>query len=367
MKLVCNTSVLSTACQNVQRAASTKSVLPTIEGIYINAKDGGVELCGYDLEFGIKTRIEADIEREGAVVINARTICDILRHLPFEYVTIENDERNNCRIYGGDTSYTISGISAAEYPEIPSVNSQLSVNVKSASIRDMVRQTIFSVSTDDSKLVHRGIKFEIENNIMTLIALDGRRLALRRENVDYSGDKMSFVVPAKTMSEVTKLITDEAGEVQVILGQRHIIFIVDGYSVVSRLLDGEFLDYRSALPKNKTTTVRIKTKNFADSIERASLVVTEKFKSPLKFIFDDSSVKITSTTALGTASDRTDAVIEGSRVEIGFNYRYLTEALRACDTDEVLIELSGPLSPICIVPTSGDSFLYLILPVKLGT
>ncbi|HOA33067.1 MAG: DNA polymerase III subunit beta [Clostridiales bacterium] len=366
MKLVCNTSVLSQACQNVQRAASTKSVLPTIEGIFISAKEGFVELCGYDLEFGIRTKIEAEIEREGAVVINARTLCDILKHLPFDTVTIENDERNNCRIYGGETSYTISGISAAEYPEIPSVKSETSVSVKGESLRDMVRQTIFSVSTDDSKMVHRGIKFEIEDNVMTLIALDGRRLALRRETVEYKGEKMSFVVPAKTMSEVTKLIDEETGDIEINLGMRHIIFKVGGYSVVSRLLDGEFLDYRSALPKNKTTIVRIKTKDFADSIERASLVVTEKFKSPLKFIFDDSSVKITGTTALGTASDRTDAVIEGSRVEIGFNYRYLTEALRACDTDEVVIELSGPLSPICIVPTSGDSFLYLILPVKLN-
>ena len=193
----------------------------------------------------------------------------------------------------------------------------------------MVRQTIFSVSTDDSKMVHRGIKFEIEDNVMTLIALDGRRLALRRETVEYKGEKMSFVVPAKTMSEVTKLIDEETGDIEINLGMRHIIFKVGGYSVVSRLLDGEFLDYRSALPKNKTTIVRIKTKDFADSIERASLVVTEKFKSRLNSYLTIPRSKSQAPQPSAPPAHRTDAVIEGSRVEIGFNYRYLTEALRA--------------------------------------
>ena len=229
----------------------------------------------------------------------------------------------------------------------------------------MIRRTVFAVSADDGKTVHRGVKFEIRPGEIKLVALDGYRLAIRSEFTDYNGDELNFVVPAKTLYEIMKLAENDEEFIEIIKGRRHIMFNVNGYCLMSKLLEGEFLDYRTAFPKGKSSVVRINTKNLISSIERTSIIITEKVRSPLRCIFEDSELKLSAVTALGSASDRLDASIDGDRTEIGFNNRFLLDALRSCDTDEVLINLNGPLSPAVILPPEGESFLYLILPVRI--
>ena len=229
----------------------------------------------------------------------------------------------------------------------------------------MIRQTIFAVADNNSNVVYTGIKFEIEKNQIKLIAVDGVRLAIRTEEIDYDGEELSFIVPGKTLSEVMKLIDEEEADVSLGVGKRHIVFEVNGYSIVSRLLEGEFLDYKSAVPASFTTTVRVSTKTLMSSIDRTSLLITDRLKSPVRCIFDDNTIKISSITSLGTANDKISAQIDGDRIEIGFNNRFLIEALRVCDTDEVLIKLNSPVSPIIILPPEGESFLFLVLPVRL--
>lgn len=365
MKIVCSTETLSQACQNVQRAVSTKTSIPAIEGILLKAENGRLYLTGYDLEVGINTSIEAKVEQDGSIILNARYLCDIIRRLPDEEVEIEADARQLCYIRSGETNYSLNGISAEEYPELPSVTGGAPVIIDQGILKNMIRQTIFAVADNNSNVVYTGIKFEIEKNQIKLIAVDGVRLAIRTEEIDYDGEELSFIVPGKTLSEVMKLIDEEEADVSLGVGKRHIVFEVNGYSIVSRLLEGEFLDYKSAVPASFATTVRVSTKTLMSSIDRTSLLITDRLKSPVRCIFDDNTIKISSITSLGTANDKIFAQIDGERIEIGFNNRFLIEALRVCDTDEVLIKLNSPVSPIIILPPDGESFLFLVLPVRL--
>ena len=204
MKIICNTARLNEACQNVQRAVSSKATMPAIEGILMKAASGQVQLTGYDMEMGITTVQEARVEEEGAIVLNARLLCDILRRLPGETVSIEADPRQLCTIRCGEVEYELVGIDAKDYPELPTVTEEVPVIIDSETLEKMVKQTIFAVSTNDTKVVHTGIKFEVSENTLKLIAVDGFRLAIRTEAINYTGEPLSFVVPAKTLSEVIK-------------------------------------------------------------------------------------------------------------------------------------------------------------------
>lgn len=364
MKINCNAQLLNEACQNVQRVVTSKTTIPALEGILLKAADGKLELTGYDLEVGMITTIDVNVEEEGSIILNAKVLCDILRRLPEEIVSIEADARQACIIRCGEVEYKLVGIDAKEYPELPQVTEVRPVVVDSKTLNDMIHQTIFAVSTNDTKLIHNGVKFEISENQLRLIAVDGFRLAIRNEKIKYNGEPFHFVVPSKTLNEVTKLL-DDNDAASLNIAKRHIIFEIGSYTIVSRLLDGEFLDYTAAIPKSSSTTVMVDVKTFIRSIERTSLLITDRLKSPLRCIFDENSIKITSSTSLGTAEDRIPAKIEGNRVEIGFNNRFLLDAFRACDCDEVKVSLNGPLSPITIVPPEGDRFLFLVLPVRL--
>ncbi len=366
MRIICDTQSLTEVCLNVQRCVPAKAVLPHIEGILIKTTGTSeIELTGFDLDLGVTSVMEVNVERAGAAVLNAKTLCDILRHLPDDTVTIDCDEKNVCTVKSGDMEYTLVSLSPEEYPELPKITDETRIEISQRVLKDMIRQTIFAVSLDDSKAVHRGIKFEIVAGEIKLIALDGYRLAIRKEFIDYNGEDISFVVPAKTLSELIKLVGDDDSFLDIKKGKRHISFSVNGYELISKLLEGEFLDYRAAIPTAKSTVVRVNTKNFIDSIERTSIIITEKMRSPLRFIFDEEQIKISVITALGSANDKLAASIDGKRTEIGFNNRFIMDALRSCDTDEVLIQLNGPFSPAIILPPDGDSFLYLVLPVRI--
>ncbi len=366
MKIICNTVALTDACNNVQRAVAAKSVNPALEGICIKTTEQGIELCGYDLEVAITTMLDAGKAGEGGIILNAKTFCDMLRRLPAENVTIETDDKQRCTIKSGDTEYHITGMAQDEYPDLPYVMGGSPVVLPQAVLKNMIRQVIFAVSTDESKTVHQGVKFEIAPGHLSLIALDGYRLAIRREEVEYSGEEMTFVVPAKTLSEVIKIMDDEDGYLSLNLDGKHIVFGLNGYQIVSRLLEGHFLDYGSAIPKQFETEVKVSTRDFIESIDRMTPLINEKFKTPLRCVFADQSLNLYSNTTLGSASDRIDAVITGPDVEKGFNSRYLSEAFRAIDSDEALIRLNTQaVSPACVFPISGDSFFYMILPVRL--
>jgi DNA polymerase-3 subunit beta len=228
----------------------------------------------------------------------------------------------------------------------------------------MIRQTIFAVAESDAKPIHTGTLFELEKDKIRLVSVDGYRLAMREEKAQCD-QELSFVVPGKTLGEVLKLLSDGDEELEILIGRRHIIFNIGNYRVISRLLEGEFLDYRAAIPASSSTEILVKTRSFIDSVERVSLLITDRLKSPLRCLFADNEIKVSCSTSIGRANDQFEAKINGNNVEMGFNNRYLLDALRNTEGDEVKIQLNGALSPMKVLPREGDSFLFLVLPVRL--
>ena len=367
MKVICQTQELSEACQIIQRSVSAKTSIPALEGILLKALGDELILTGYDMDLGINTSITARVNEPGSIILNARTLCDILRYLPGETVVIEKqDERFKYMIRSGDTEYNILGIDAEDYPELPKIEESYPIVVEQGKLREMVRQTIFAVAVNDStKVVHTGIKFEVTKGNIRLIALDGFRLAIRNEEIDYEDEDVSFIVPSKTLSEIVKIMNEDDEKVSISVGKRHIIFEIGKYYVISRLLEGEFLNYKTAIPLNCSTTVKVSTKSFIDCIERTSLIITDKIKSPVKCIFSDNSIQVSSVTSIGTAHDRISAEVEGNNLEIGFNNKFILDALKVSDVEKVKIELNGPTSPILILDPDSEKFLFLVLPVRL--
>lgn len=364
MKFQCSRQKLNEAVTNVQRAVSTKSTIPALEGILIKAFNNKITLCGYDLEIGITTTLDADVRENGAAVLSAKLFADIIRRMPEDTITIETDEKLIAYISSGKVVYKIIGISDEEYPELPSVNGSDKLNINGGTLRSMISQTIYAVSEKDIKPTHKGSLFEIENGNIKIISVDGYRLAIRTEQINYNDEK-SFIVPGKSLSEVTKLITDEEKDVQITVGDRHIVFQIYNYSIITRLIEGEFMNYKATLPKTHSTEMKVNTRQFINSIERMSLLLTERLKSPIRCKIEDGLIKTSCNTSLGQAYDEFPADISGEDIEIGFDNKYLLDALRNSETDEVKIQLSSPLSPIVIMPSDGESFLFLVLPVRL--
>ena len=364
MKIICDSSAFAKSCMNVQRTVSTKSTIPSLEGILIESSEGEVRLTGYDLEVGSKVTTNADVHSEGRIVLNAKNLCDILRMVPDDTVLIECDDRNICKIKSGEAEYSLIGINANDYPDLPVINKFSPVSIKLSLLKDMIRKTIFSVSTGERNPVHTGVKFEIEDGKIVLVAVDGARLAIRREEIDYQGNSLSFVVPAKTLNEILKLNCDDEEIMEFLVGDRHIIFRMDNYEIISRLLEGNFLNYKSAIPMTHSTQIVVSTKSIIECIERTSLIITDR-SSPVRCIVENGIIRFSSVTAIGTASDKIAADIEGNNVEIGFNNRFVLDCLKVCDEEQIKIQLSSSNQPIVFLPMEGDSFFFLVLPVRI--
>uniref|UniRef100_UPI004029DDA8 DNA polymerase III subunit beta n=1 Tax=Eubacterium sp. TaxID=142586 RepID=UPI004029DDA8 len=366
MKFTCNTKNLNDACNNVMRAVSTKVTIPTIEGILIECGSDTLSLTGYDFEFGINTIMQATVYEPGGIIINAKILCDIIRKASSDTISFETSG-TSVSITAGEAQYNITGISADEYPELPSVAGGYPLFINQGLLQQMVNQTIFAVAeNENSKPVYTGIKFEITQNQIRLVGVDGYRLAIRTETIKYDGEDVSFIVPKKTIRELTKIIgSDTDKDLNISVGKRHITFEVEDYSIISRLLEGEFLDYEAALPKTSSTTVLINTQDAISCIERTIPVIENNAKNPIRCLFDNDEMRVSTVSSLGRVVDYTHANISGNRVEIGFNSKYLLDALSAADTDQVKIELGSPVNPVKVLPINDERFLFLVLPMRL--
>lgn len=365
MKLICNKDSLQSAVTNVSRAVSAKSAMSSLEGILLKAEGSTLTLSGYDLDLGITTVIDAQVSEEGSIVLSAKIFGDMIRKLPDSRVEISCNEKMLTNIRCGVTEYTILATPSLEFPELPRVEEGQRVLIGEEKLRTMIHQTIFSVATNDAKPVHTGCLFDYEDGVFNVVAVDGFRMAIRRETLDYDGS-FSFIVPGKSLTEVEKLLgEDKEEEVELVFSGRHIIFQIGSYQLISRLLEGEFLDYKAAIPKTGVTEVKIGVRPFISSLERTSLLISDRLKSPLRLLIGEDQIKISCSTALGRAYDEIGCQISGQSFEMGFNNKFLLDALKAVDGDEIKMEIGGPLSPMKILPLEGDSFVFLVLPVRL--
>lgn len=364
MKFTVDRAEITEAVSNIQRVVSSKTSIPALEGILLCAAEGFLEMSGYDLELGIHTRIPAAVAQEGKSVLSAKVFSEIVRKSPADTISISVDERNMATIESGKSSFSIIGIPPEEFPEFPKVLDATALKLPADMLKSMIRQTLYAVAEGDAKPIHQGSLFSIEEGKLDIVSVDGYRLAKRSEPVAGTQD-INFVVPGKTLSEINKLTKDGTEEVEIYAGKRQIQFKIENYTVISSLLEGEFLNYKATIPADTAIEVTVRTRDVIESVERVSLLITDRLKSPLRCTFEDNSIHFLCTTSMGRASDTVAAEIDGGRLEIGFNNRYLLEALRNTECDEVKIQLGSTLSPMKIVPKEGDSFLFLVLPVRL--
>ena len=366
MKFSCEKALLQAAISTTSRAVSPKSSIPALEGILLEA-GSDLRLTGYNLETGIRTIVPADIREEGTLVLGARLFGEIVRKLPDDIVTFQS-ENYMVNIKCGMSEFNILGTDPEEFPELPTVEYQNSLILPQSRLKAMISQTLFAVSDNDSRPIHTGSLFEVDSEGLTIVSVDGYRLALRHESIDKKegAETFSFVVPGAALSEVEKICSDVDEPASVTQGARHVMFKVGDTMLVSRRLEGEFLAYRQAIPRNNTIHVEGDTRALLSSIDRVSLIISDKLKSPLRCVFDSNLLKISTKTAIGDAYDECPLSGDGGGLEIGFNNKYLMDALKAAPADKVRLELTTGVSPCVILPTEGEeNFLYMVLPVRL--
>lgn len=364
MKFSCEKYVLQQAALSAARAAAAKSPIPTLEGLLVQAGND-VRLTGYDLKKAIYTTIEADVAESGSIVIGARLFCEMLRRMPDGIVTF-NVQGETVNVKCGKATFDIIGLSAEDYPDLPVFDQESGVSLPQDLLKKMINETTFAISTNESRPVYMGALFEIEQNLLSIVSVDGYRLALRREAVEGYGDDCSFIVPGAALTDLERFCSDSEEKVLMAVGGKYISFTVGDTVILSRLLEGEFLNYRKAIPEAFRVTVKVERTELLQVVERVSLIVDEKVRTPLRLTFNGDAIDFACATPIGRAEDICPCEGDGGGLEIGFNDRYLSDALKAAPADEINVCLNTGSSPCILVPADGsDSFTYMILPVRL--
>ncbi len=367
MKVRCLTNELVDAVTMAGHAVSGRSALPALDGLLLRARDNTVSLAGYDLELGITVQIEATVESPGEVVLPAGIFTSIVRGMTGKSTLIECDERQNIKIQCESAQFEIAGMPASEYPELPKVDEGEKMSIGQGVLRSMIRQTLFAVAQgESSRPVHKGSLFEWRDHHLTVVSLDGARMAIRREPVK-EDCQAEFVLPRKTLAEMLKVLSDNADQQALFtVGARHALIEIGQSVFISRLVDGEFLPYRKAIPTQCSLVAMVNTEEMLRSVSRAAVVINDRVRSPLLCHFEKGRISVSCSTPQGRANDSIEAQTDGQAMEIGFNHQFLQDALRNTETDRVKMELSTPLSPMTIKPLKGDQFLFVVLPVRLN-
>ncbi len=366
MRFTCEKNMLVQGLNIAGRTVAQKSSLSVIEGILCKA-GMGLNLTGYNMETAITYTIDAEVSDPGECILPARLFGDIIRRLPEGPVTVVVDENYKVSIRAGYASFTISAESSEDYPELPDVSTGRPVQIPQDKLKELIGGTIFAVSENQGRPIHTGVKFEVTNDSITAVAVDGFRLARRTWHPEEgTGREMSFVVPAAGLKEVEKILTDADENAAFTLGPKHILFQSGAATLVCRLLEGDFLDWRRVVPTNCPIKLTANVGDLASSVERVGLIVSEKYKSPVRCVFSNQVLNMRTNTTIGAAEDRCAIAGDGKELEIGFNVRYLADALRVIPSEEVTLELTNGLSPIVLTPVDQKhDFAYMVLPVRI--
>lgn len=364
MRFICHQKILTHAINIVQKAVSTKTTLPILKGIYIEAFDNQLKFVATDLEIGIEHKVSAEIIEQGSVVIDARLFSEIIRKLPDAEVEITLEDHNQLLIKCENTEFNILSYNANDFPELPVVQEELVYKVQQELFKSMIRQTVFATSQDESRPILTGVLLEIERDTLNMVALDGYRLALKKGKIK-AHENEKIVIPAKTLNEVNRIIDiDEEEPLKIALTNNHSLFTIGNTKLISRLLEGEFINYKQILPKEYKSKLKVNTRNLLESIERASLLAREGKSNLVKFIIKDEKMVITSNSELGKVHEEIPIKLEGEDIEIAFNSKFFIDALKVIEDEEIYLEFTTNLSPGILKPVTSENYIYLVLPVR---
>ncbi len=366
MKFTIEKSVLQNAVLISARAVPSKSPISALEGLLIEAGTA-ITVTGYDLKKAIYTTVDADVDEPGVMVVNSRFFTELIRRLPDGMVTITCDPNNSINIKCGKSEYNIPGLDYSEYPEMPRFNEIQNIEIPQNVLANMINRTLFAISKEEIRPIYTGTLFEIEGNELTLVSVDGYRLARRVEKIESSRlENCSFVVPGFALTDIEKICESSEDPAGISVGEKHISFTMGKTVVITRRLEGDFLNHRKSVPENFRFTVQVDRQEILSAIDRVALVLSDKTGSPVRMIFEDGRIDCICVTPIGKAEDICMCEGSGDGLEVGFNDKYLLDALKAAEKDKLLFCLNTPSSPCIIKAADGsENFTYMILPVRL--
>lgn len=369
MKVICEKDKILKSINSVVKSVSSKTTMPILEGILIQTNDKQLKLTSYDLELGIECIMDATIEEEGATVVNAIMFSEIIRKLPNSDITITLNENKLLVIECEGSLYKLTTMNPDEFPELPKINVDNSIEIEQCMLKTMIRKTIFAVSSEENRPIFTGCLFEIANNKLNVVAVDGFRLAWKSSYLANKANDFSAVIPGKTLNELNKIIADSFDMIKIGVSKNQALFEMENCKVVTRLLDGEFLNYSSVIPASWETRIRANCAILQGCFERVSLIsasTTEKEKKyPVRVSVDIGKVTISCTNQTGDAKEEMYLSTEGKNIEIGFNPKYFLDALKVIDDEEVFVDFGTSISPCIIRPVENGDYIYMILPIRL--
>ena len=364
MKIVCKKSNLLNGVQIVSKAVPAKTTMPILECILIDASNGEIKLTANDMELGIETIIEGDILEKGIIALNAKIFLEIVRKLPNNLITIETNSNLATTITCEKSKFDIAGKSGEDFSYLPKIERNKSIVISQFTLKEIIRQTIFSISLNENNKLMTGELFEVKDNILKVVSLDGHRISLRNIELKENYDSIKVVVPGKALNEISKILTGEADkDVTIYFTDRHILFEFDDTIVLSRLIEGEYFKIDQMLSNDYETKITINKREFFESIDRGTLLVKEGDKKPIIMSITDHNIELKIKSTLGSMDENIDIEKEGKDIMIGFNPKFLMDALKVIDDEEIDIYMVNPKAP-CIIRDSESSYLYLILPVN---
>ncbi len=369
MKFICEREKLIKGINSVVKAVAGKTTMPILEGILIQTNDNEIKLTTYDLEIGIEYIMNCTIEEQGSTVVNAMMFSEIIRKLPDTDISIYLNENNLLVIECEGSLYKLATMNPDEFPELPKIEVENSIQLEQNILKNMIRKTIFAVSSEENRPIFTGCLFEIINNKLNVVSVDGFRLALKSNFINTKVNDFKAVIPGKTLNEVNKIMTDSYDTITIGVAKNQALFEMENCKIVTRILDGEFLNYNNVIPETWETRVRVNKNNFQNCFERISLISassSEKEKKyPVKVTIDIGKITISCTNQTGDAKEEIYVATEGKNLEIGFNPKYFLDALKVIDDEEIYVDFGTSISPAVIRPVDDGEYTYMILPIKL--
>ena len=364
MKIICPKNNLLKSVNISLKAVPSKTTMPILECILMDATTNQIKFTTNDMELGIETIVDGQIEEKGMVALDAKIFYEIIRRLPDSDVTIKTDNNYVATITCEKAKFTIPGKAGEDFAYLPAIEKDEALTLSQFTLKEMIRQTIFSIAVNENNRLMTGELFEIKDNCLKIVSLDGHRISIRKMPLKRNYSDRKIVVPGKTLSEISKILSGEIDDqVSIYFTKNHILFEFDRTIVVSRLIEGEYFRIDQMLSSDYETKVTINKKEFLDSIDRATLLIKESEKKPIILSITDGSLEVHVNSSMGSLNEDIDINKDGKDIMIGFNPKFLIDALKVIDDEQIYIYLVNPKAP-CFIKDKEESYIYLILPVN---
>lgn len=365
MKFTCSKDSLLEAINIVQKAVPSKTTMPILEGILIEAEEGSIKLSSNDLEIAIECGIDADVERLGSAVLSSKTFGEVVRKISGDEIFVDMNEYSIISVDSRYSHFELKSIDPAGFPKLVDIEQENSIIIDRDALKNMIKQTVFAVSDDENRPIFKGVFVEVEENTVNFVATDGYKLAHRKEATNQDHKAFSCIIPGKTLNEIYKILQNVPEEIELCVSSNQMMFRTGRCKLVSRLIEGTYLNYKIMIPKEYTLNVMVEKKEFLSAIERASIVMNDERKNPLNFTVGNDKIIMTANAENGSAKEEIVCETYGEKIEIRFNARNFIDTLKAIDEEKVKLMFTTNIGPCSVVPENGDQFVYLIMPLKI--